>query len=258
MESTNNVAVSAESRKLFTALLTIFQKTKPGRPLMIGVCGGSASGKTQFSEGLARLFGSSASLVKQDNFYKPLSKDQKVLAHQSKYNFDEPDAFDMDLCLKTLQMLSSGKDTVIPQYSYITHDRDGVSLPVKCTSVILFEGILAFHDDRIAHIFDVRVFIDADESTRLNRRIFRDIKERGWTEKEVLEQHKCFVQPAFEKFIFPCQQKAHFNIQGTVSMDTAVISFIKGLNELLASNISICTMLGGQLNQMENATKSIC
>ncbi|EGT47448.1 hypothetical protein CAEBREN_14298 [Caenorhabditis brenneri] len=257
MTSAEILAASPESSELFNGLLKVFQKTKPGRPLMIGVCGGSASGKTQFSVGLAHLFGPSVLLVKQDNFYKPLSKEQKELAHQSKYNFDEPDAFDMELCLKTLQMLSFGQDTVVPQYSYITHDRDSVSLPVKCTSVILFEGILAFHDDRIADLFDVRVFIDADESTRLSRRVLRDVKERGWTESEVLEQHTFFVQPAFEKYIAPCQQKAHFNIPGTVSMETGVMDFLNGVKELLASNIPLC-MLGERLSQLENATKSIC
>lgn len=147
-------------------------------------------------------------LICMDSFYKPLTKDQQVRAHQSRYNFDHPDAFDFDLLLETLKKLKNGEDVHIPHYDFVTHSRLATYDVITKPEIILFEGIFALYDERIRNQMDMKVFVDTDDDLRLARRIRRDITERGRDVNGVLDQYERFVKPAYDEFIAPTKRYA--------------------------------------------------
>jgi uridine kinase len=181
------------------------------RPYLIGLAGGTASGKTSVCELVVKGLGldlESAGagpphtvLISMDSFYKPLTKEQQELAHKSMYNFDHPDAFDFDLLLDTLQRLKKGEDVEIPSYSFVTHSRLDETVPITRPEIVLFEGIFALYDERIRDQMDMKVFVDTDDDLRLARRIRRDIAERGRDVTGVLDQYERFVKPAYDNHI---------------------------------------------------------
>ena len=125
------------------------------------------------------------------------------MASISKYNFDHPDAFDWDLVKETLRQISQRNDVVIPRYNYKTCKRDNPGISVKCTDLILFEGIFALLDKEVWDMFDLKLFVDTDADIRLMRRINRDILERGREIEGVLKSYNRFVRHAYIDFIKP-------------------------------------------------------
>jgi len=125
------------------------------------------------------------------------------MASISKYNFDHPDAFDWDLVKETLRQISLRNDVVIPRYNYQTCKRDDPGITVKCTDLILFEGIFALLDKEVWEFFDLKLFVDTDADIRLLRRINRDILERGREIEGVLKSYNRFVRNAYIDFIKP-------------------------------------------------------
>ena len=126
----------------------------------------------------------------------------------STYNFDHPDAFDWKLLQDTLRKLKKREDVVIPRYNYSTCKRDEPGNIVKCTDLILFEGIFALYDKEVCNMLDLKLFVDTDADVRLIRRIKRDTVERGRKIEGVLKSYNRFVRPAHNDFIKPTMRKA--------------------------------------------------
>ena len=147
---------------------------------MIGVCGGSASGKTTVANKIISELGVPwVTLLSMDSFYKVLNEKQHEQAALNEYNFDHPDAFDFDLLLKTLKRLKEMKKVEVPIYNFVTHRRESKTVSMYGANVIIFEGILAFHMEEIRDILDMKIFVETDSDVRLARRLKRDISMRG-------------------------------------------------------------------------------
>ncbi|KAB0796084.1 hypothetical protein PPYR_10145 [Photinus pyralis] len=173
-------------------------------PFIIGICGGSASGKTSVAAKIiADLDMPWVTLLSMDSFYKVLNEKQHQLAHNNEYNFDHPDAFDFDILIETLQRLKEGRKVEVPIYNFVTHARDTQTKTMYGANVIIFEGILAFYNPKLLNMLDMKVFVDTDADIRLARRLKRDISERGRDLDGVIKQYTKMVQPAFNHYIAP-------------------------------------------------------
>jgi uridine kinase len=172
--------------------------------LVIGLCGGSASGKTTVAKKIIEdLNVQWVSLLSMDSFYKVLSPDEHDAANRNEYNFDHPDAFDFDLILTTLQQLKKGKQVHIPIYNFTTHSRESHQKTIYGANVVIFEGIMAFATKELIDLMDLKIFVDTDADIRLSRRLKRDIGERGRSIDSVLCQYNKYVKPAFDYYIAP-------------------------------------------------------
>ncbi|XP_028308376.1 uridine-cytidine kinase-like 1 isoform X4 [Gouania willdenowi] len=183
--------------------------TQSKEAFVIGLCGGSASGKTTVARKIIEALDVPwVVLLSMDSFYKVLTPDQQVLAASNDYNFDHPDAFDFDLLTHTLRKLKKGKSVKIPVYDFTTHGRQKEWKTVYGASVIIFEGIMAFTDKELLQLLDMKIFVDTDSDIRLVRRLRRDITERGRDIEGVIKQYNKFVKPAFEQYIEPTMRLA--------------------------------------------------
>jgi len=181
-------------------------------PFIIGVSGGTASGKTSVCDLIIKELESSkehhrrVALISQDCFYKSL--DHATLTNVHEYNFDHPDAFDWKLMETTLRDLSLGKPVKIPIYDFVTHSRRTEYTSIVSVDVVVVEGILAFYEPEVREQMKMKIFVDTDADTRLARRILRDIEERGRDLKGVLHQYQKFVKPSFDEYILPTKKYA--------------------------------------------------
>ncbi|KAF6128073.1 uridine-cytidine kinase 1 [Phyllostomus discolor] len=181
------------------------------RPFLIGVSGGTASGKSTVCEKIMELLGQNEVdhrqrklvILSQDRFYKVLTAEQKAKALKGQFNFDHPDAFDNDLMHRTLKNIVEGKTVEVPTYDFVTHSsRLPETTVVYPADVVLFEGILVFYSQEIRDMFHLRLFVDTDSDVRLSRRVLRDVS-RGRDLEQILTQYTTFVKPAFEEFCLP-------------------------------------------------------
>uniref|UniRef100_A0A3B5AF17 Uridine-cytidine kinase n=1 Tax=Stegastes partitus TaxID=144197 RepID=A0A3B5AF17_9TELE len=176
---------------------------------VIGLCGGSASGKTTVANKIIEALDVPwVVLLSMDSFYKVLSPEEQALAAKNDYNFDHPGAFDFELLVATLRKLKQGKSVKIPVYDFTTHRRQKDWKNVYGASVIIFEGIMSFADKELLQLLDMKIFVDTDSDIRLVRRLRRDITERGRDIEGVIKQYNKFVKPAFEQYIEPTMRLA--------------------------------------------------
>uniref|UniRef100_A0A8C2ARG8 Uridine-cytidine kinase n=1 Tax=Cyprinus carpio TaxID=7962 RepID=A0A8C2ARG8_CYPCA len=176
---------------------------------VIGLCGGSASGKTTVANKIIEALDVPwVVLLSMDSFYKVLSKEEQELAARNEYNFDHPDAFDFELLVTVLRKLKKGKSIKVPVYDFTSHSRRKEWKTVYGANVVIFEGILAFANKELLKLLDMKVFVDTDSDIRLIRRLKRDITNRGRDIAGVIKQYNKFVKPAFEQYIEPTVQVA--------------------------------------------------
>ncbi|KAH7292703.1 hypothetical protein KP509_29G081900 [Ceratopteris richardii] len=180
----------------------------PKQPFVIGVAGGTASGKTTVCDMIIQqLHDHRVVLVNQDSFYRGLTPDE--LAHVQEYNFDHPDAFDTEQLLECIYTLRRGESVQIPTYDFKRHQRcTDTFRKVNVADVVILEGILIFHDPRVRALMNMKIFVDTDADVRLARRIRRDTVERGRDVNNVLEQYGKFVKPSFDDFVLPTKKYA--------------------------------------------------
>ncbi|CAL8250361.1 unnamed protein product [Arctogadus glacialis] len=176
---------------------------------VIGLCGGSASGKTTVANNIIEALDVPwVVLLSMDSFYKVLCEEDQALAASNDYNFDHPGAFDFELLVATLRKLKKGKSVKIPVYDFTTHKRHKDWKHVYGASVVIFEGIMSFADKDLLQLLDMKIFVDTDSDIRLVRRLRRDIAERGRDIEGVLKQYNKFVKPAFDQYIEPSMRLA--------------------------------------------------
>ncbi|CAH1776024.1 unnamed protein product, partial [Owenia fusiformis] len=175
-----------------------------GNAFVIGLCGGSASGKTTVARKIIEALDVQwVSLLSMDSFYKVLTQEQHEAAARNEYNFDHPDAFDFDLLEATLQRMKDGKIIEVPVYNFTTHAREKEKKTIYGANVVIFEGIMSFNTASLRDMMDMKIFVETDSDIRLARRLKRDITERGREIEGVLKQYTQFVKPAFEHYIEP-------------------------------------------------------
>ena len=169
-------------------------KKRP-RPIIIGVTGGSGSGKTSVSRAIFdQLHGHSLMMLQEDSYYK--SQDDIPFEERTKVNYDHPNAFDTDLLIEQLEDLLSWKTIEIPVYDYAAHTRSKEVLVQEPREVIIVEGILTLNDARLRDLMDIKIFVDTDDDIRIIRRIQRDIEERGRTLQSVKPMYHQFIEPS--------------------------------------------------------------
>lgn len=179
----------------------------PSRPFLIGVAGGTCSGKTTLSEKLAVLAGpQQLSLIKLDSYY--LSARGKPQRERETTNYDHPDAFDWDLLDEHLDTLSAGRAAPVPVYDFTIHDRTDEVRLVEPSPIVVIEGILVLWEPRLRERFGLKVFVDTDADLRLIRRLRRDVEERGRSVESIIEQYLTTVRPAHDQFIEPTKRYA--------------------------------------------------
>ncbi|MCT4387341.1 uridine kinase [Leuconostoc pseudomesenteroides] len=192
------------------------------KPLVIGVTGGSGSGKTTVSRELvARMPDNSAILLQQDAYYRDQS--EKPFEERVKTNYDHPDSFETDLFVADLERLLAREAIDKPVYDYEKHTRSSDVIHVMPADVIIVDGVLLFNDKRVRDLLDLKVYVDTDDDIRFLRRLERDIEERGRTVRGVIEQYLATVKPMYHQFVEPTKRYANIIVpeggQNKVAID---------------------------------------
>ena len=174
--------------------------------IIIGIAGGSGSGKSTFTNRLKKHFGDDVVVIYHDNYYR--RQDGIPFEERVKVNYDHPDSLETDLLVEHLKELREGKTIQCPVYDYSQHNRSDKVLKIEPRPVILVEGILLLADPRIRDLLDIKVFVDTDADVRILRRIIRDVKERGRSLDSVINQYLTTVKPMHEQFVEPSKRRA--------------------------------------------------
>jgi uridine kinase len=177
------------------------------KPVVIGVAGGSGSGKTSVTKAIYDSFkGHSILMIEQDYYYKDQS--HLPMEERLKTNYDHPLAFDNDLLIEHIEKLLRHEKIEKPVYDYAIHTRSSEVIHVEPKDVIILEGILILEDERLRNLMDIKLYVDTDADLRIIRRLLRDIKERGRSMDSVIEQYVNVVRPMHNQFIEPTKRYA--------------------------------------------------
>lgn len=176
------------------------------KTLVIGIAGGTGSGKTTLVKRLSEHFGGKVTMLSHDNYYK--CRDDLPFEERCKLNYDEPDAMDTSLMVYHLEQLRRGQGIDCPVYDFTLHNRSAETVRVEPRQVIIVEGILIFENEQLRNLMDMKIFVDADADVRLCRRIKRDVTKRGRSLESVLEQYQQTVKPMHEKYVEPSKKYA--------------------------------------------------
>ncbi|ABX42747.1 uridine kinase [Lachnoclostridium phytofermentans] len=174
--------------------------------IVIGVAGGSASGKTTVAARLKEEYNDNVELICHDSYY--LAHDDMPFDERVKINYDHPNAFDTERMLKDIRSLKQGIAIDCPVYSYSEHNRTKETVHIRATKVIIIEGFLIFENKELRDLMDIKIFVDTDADERLVRRILRDVKERGRSLESVITQYIKTVKPMHEQFVEPTKKHA--------------------------------------------------
>jgi uridine kinase len=200
--------------------------TLPQRPIMIGIAGCSGSGKTTLARELAVQL--KATLFPLDLYYRDLS--QFPLDKRDKQNFDHPDSLESELFIAHIRALGEGRTIQRPVYDFAHHARvAGAFEPVAPARFVLVEGILALHYAELWPLYDFSIYVDAPNEVCLNRRIYRDMRERGRTEESVRAQFVATAKPMADLYVLPSQVRASMTVVGTDALDWSIEQVLHGL-----------------------------
>jgi uridine kinase len=194
-------------------------------PIIIGIAGGTGSGKTTIADViLDRVGAGQIAVLAHDAYYRDLSDLPKT--HRDVINFDHPDSLETDLMVEHVKQLRAGKSVQVPVYDFTTHTRTHQTMQIDPQPVILVEGILVFTEPKLTELLDVKIFVDTPPDIRFIRRLQRDIEERGRTVNSVIHQYETTVRPMHEDFVEPSKRQADVIIPegglNTVAMDMVV------------------------------------
>ena len=180
--------------------------------MIIGIAGGTGSGKTTLAEHIAEAFGDKVAVIAHDSYYR--AQNDRTFEERCAQNYDHPDAFETELLCLHLEELTHGRAVDIPVYDYTVHNRSDKTVRVEPRAVIVLEGILLFHSERLRDMMDLKIFVDTDADERILRRIIRDTKERGRTLDSVIHQYLTTVKPMHDAFVEPYKRYADLIVPG--------------------------------------------
>ena len=175
--------------------------------LVIGIAGGTGSGKTTLTNQIANLFKEHVTVLTHDNYYK--AHDDMDYDERSRLNYDHPNAFETDLMIKHLKALKQGESIECPVYDFTVHNRSKDTITIIPNKVIIVEGILIFENKELCDLMDLRIFVDTDADLRIIRRIKRDVLERARSLESVMNQYMDTVKPMHEQYVEPSKRNAN-------------------------------------------------
>lgn len=208
------------------------------KPIVIGVTGGTGSGKTTVTRKIIEEFGDvSLAYIPQDAYYKDqshLTMDERVLT-----NYDHPFAFDNDLLSEHIRQLLNGQAVQMPVYDFTQHNRAEETIRVEPKEVIIIEGILIFSDKELRDLMDIKVFVDTDDDIRIIRRIKRDMAERGRSLDSIIDMYTSIVKPMHEQFIEPTKKFADIIIPEGGSNNVAIDLMTTKIRSIIPNDLKI-------------------
>jgi uridine kinase len=196
---------------------------------IIGISGGSGSGKTTIVRKISEIVGDFV-FIPQDNYYR--SAEYVNNTNINAFNFDHPSAFDSDLLVEHLQLLRDGRGIRMPQYDFVHHRRKEETIPVDPGKLVILEGIMVFFEPRVRDLVDLKIFVDTPDDIRFIRRLSRDIHERGRTVQSVIDQYMETVRPGHYEFIEPTKTYADLIVPEGGQNEKALevlVSFMRGI-----------------------------
>ncbi|MDF2905607.1 MAG: uridine kinase [Herbinix sp.] len=199
--------------------------------VVIGVSGGSASGKTTVANRIKEAFKDSVELLSHDFYYR--SHDELPLEERAKLNYDHPNAFDTERFINDIKLLKKYQPVDRPVYSYVVHNRLDETVRVNPAKVIIVEGFMIYENAELRDLMDIKVFVDTDADERLIRRIIRDVNERGRSLESVITQYSNTVKPMHELFVEPFKKYADLIIPRGGMNDVAIEMLIHRIKAFL-------------------------
>jgi uridine kinase len=202
------------------------------KPYLVGIAGGSASGKTHLLNSLLSHYTSDqVCLLSQDDYYKPIQF--QYIDENGEINYDLPEGIDREQLLQDVQILQSGKSFEKMEYTFNNPNATPKLLTINSAPIIIIEGLFILYFKELANLFDLKVFIDADDEIKLQRRLKRDQEERGYSEQTILYQWHNHVIPAYQKYLLPYKEMCDVVIHNNESMDKEIESLCKRLKDWL-------------------------
>lgn len=174
--------------------------------ILIGIAGGTGSGKTTLTRHLKEHFGDAVTVIGHDSYYK--RQEGKAYEERAQVNYDHPAAFETELLVEHLRQLKAGHSVQCPVYSYVDHNRTDETVTVMPNKVIIVEGILIFQNPALRDMLDIKIFVETDADVRILRRCLRDVEERGRTLQSVVTQYLTTVKPMHERYVEPSRKYA--------------------------------------------------
>ena len=200
---------------------------------VLGVAGGSASGKTTIIKKLQDFFGEDIAVISHDAYYK--AHPEMSFEERSKLNYDHPDSFESDRMAEDVRKLIKGYAIDMPVYDYVNHNRSDETIKVEPKTVIVMEGILILENKELRDLMDIKIFVDTDADERLMRRIKRDMIERGRSIESIIDQYAMTVKPMHEEFVEPSKKHADIIIprggENEAGLDMLITYMTKKLHE---------------------------
>lgn len=199
---------------------------------IVGIAGGTASGKTTIVRKIKEKFGDDIVVINHDSYYK--AHDDLSYEDRSKLNYDHPASFDTDLMIEDVKKLKAGQEIDMPVYDYTVHNRSDETIHVIPKKVIILEGILILESQALRDLMDIKVFVDTDADERLMRRIIRDMSERARSIESILTQYRDTVKPMHEQFVEPSKKYADIIIPRGGENTTGISILQEHLNLMMA------------------------
>ncbi len=202
------------------------------KPIIVGIAGGSGSGKSTFADRLSVCFAEKCLVIRHDDYYRDRS--DLSFEERAALNYDEPAALETELLCSHLRLLKRGDGVVIPEYDFETHLRKPTGREVAAAEIIVVEGILVLAEPTLREMLDIKIFVDTDADIMATRRILRDCKARGRTPEGCFKQYMTSVKPMLEKHVLPSKKYASIIIQGNTPNDEAFAVISSALSNMIS------------------------
>ncbi len=192
-------------------------------PIIIGIAGGTGSGKSTFTNRLKDAFGNQITVIYHDNYYR--QQDDVPFEVRKHINYDHPDSLETDLLVEHMKLLRAGKSVECPVYDYAQHNRSKDTIVIYPSKIILVEGILVLQDERVRDLLDIKIYVEADADERILRRALRDVEERGRDLQGIMEQYLTTVKPMHYMYVEPTRACADIVINS--GMNNVAFDLVK-------------------------------